>query len=88
MKPRSWFGGLTLAAQAELVTPAAIELEDVIRQAIPTKEGRPDVSVGNLVGTLLYFALFNLGLIALLTPARLAGPRRRYLAWLAPGWAG
>jgi cation:H+ antiporter len=32
--------------------------------------GRPDVSAGNLVGTLLYFVLFNLGLIALITPVR------------------
>jgi cation:H+ antiporter len=53
-----------------VITPAVIELEEVIRQAVPTKEGRPDVSAGNLVGTLLYFALFNLGLIALLTPVR------------------
>jgi cation:H+ antiporter len=28
------------------------------------------VSAGNLVGTLLYFVLFNLGLIVLLTPVR------------------
>lgn len=51
-----------------VVTPAAIELEEVIRQAVPAKEGRPDVSAGNLVGTVLYFVLFNLGLIALFTP--------------------
>jgi Ca2+/Na+ antiporter len=58
-----------------VVTPAAIELEEVIRQAIPTKEGRPDVSAGNLVGTLLYVARFNLGRIALLTPlARVVCP--------------
>ncbi len=51
-----------------IVTPAAIEAEEVIRQAIPAKQGRPDVSAGNLVGTLLYFVLFNLGLIALVSP--------------------
>jgi cation:H+ antiporter len=51
-----------------VVTPAVIELEEVIRQAVPAKEGRPDISAGNLVGTLLYFVLFNLGLIALVTP--------------------
>ncbi len=63
-----------------IVAPAAIELEEVIRQAVPAKEGRPDVSAGNLVGTLLYFLLFNLGLIALLTPVRVA-PLIRELDW-------
>ncbi|HWE63082.1 MAG TPA: hypothetical protein VHB98_15320, partial [Chloroflexota bacterium] len=63
-----------------VLTPAVIELEEVIRQAIPAKEGRPDVSAGNLVGTLLYFVLFNLGLIALLTPVRV-DPLVRHLDW-------
>lgn len=63
-----------------VIAPAAIELEEVIRQAVPTKEGRPDVSAGNLIGTLLYFLLFNLGLIALLTPVRVA-PLTRELDW-------
>ncbi len=65
-----------------VVTPAVIELEEVIRQAIPTKEGRPDVSAGNLVGTLLYVVLFNLGLIALLTPVQV-DPLVRQLDWPA-----
>jgi len=51
-----------------VVTPAAIEAEEVIRQVIPARRGRPDVSAGNAVGTVIYFLLFNLGLIALLTP--------------------
>jgi cation:H+ antiporter len=51
-----------------VLAPAAIELEEVIRQAVPAREGRPDVSAGNLVGTVLYFVLFNLGLIALAAP--------------------
>ena len=50
------------------MTPAAIEAEEVIRQVIPARRGRPDVSAGNAVGTVIYFLLFNLGLIALLTP--------------------
>ena len=37
---------------------------------IPAGEGHPDVSAGNLLGTVLYFVLFNLGLIALATPVR------------------
>ena len=56
------------ALMGMVITPAAIEAEEVIRQAVPSKEGRHDVAAGNLVGTLLYFVLFNLGLIALATP--------------------
>jgi cation:H+ antiporter len=51
-----------------VITPAAIEAEEVIRQAVPSREGRHDVAAGNLVGTLIYFVLFNLGLIALVAP--------------------
>lgn len=63
-----------------IITPAAIELEEVFRQAIPSRHGRHDVSAGNLVGTLLYFLLFNLGLIALLTPVQV-DPLVRRLDW-------
>jgi cation:H+ antiporter len=63
-----------------VATPAAIELEEVIRQAVPAREGRPDVSAGNLVGTVLYFVLFNLGLIALAAPVRVS-PLTRTLDW-------
>ncbi len=63
-----------------IVAPAAIELEEVVRQAIPAREGRPDVSAGNLVGTVLYFVLFNLGLIALAAPVQVS-PLTRTLDW-------
>jgi len=63
-----------------IVSPAAIEIEEVFRQAIPSKKGRHDVSAGNLIGTLLYFVLFNLGLIALITPVRV-DPLVRHLDW-------
>lgn len=56
------------ALMGMIVTPAAIELEEVIRQAVPARYGRHDVAAGNLIGTLLYFVLFNLGLIALAAP--------------------
>jgi cation:H+ antiporter len=40
----------------------------VIRQAVPAKMGFSDIAAGNLIGTVLYFTLFNLGLITVLTP--------------------
>jgi cation:H+ antiporter len=63
-----------------VITPAVIELEEVARQAIPAREGRPEVSVGNLVGTLLFFVLVTLGLVALITPVRV-DPAVRTLDW-------
>jgi cation:H+ antiporter len=63
--------GLSALLVGMVLTPAAIEVEEVVRQAIPAREGRPEVSAGNLVGTLLYFLWFNLGLISLLVPVRI-----------------
>ena len=62
--------GLSALLVGMVITPAAIEIEEVVRQAIPAREGKPEVSAGNLVGTLLYFLWFNLGLISLLAPVR------------------
>src|SRR5215218_10652253 len=41
--------GLSTLLVGMVVTPAAIEIEEVIRQAVPAREGRPEVSAGNLV---------------------------------------
>jgi len=60
--------GIPVLLMGMVVTPAVIELEEIVRQAIPSREGHPEISAGNLVGTLLYFLLFNLGLIALAAP--------------------
>lgn len=62
--------GLSALLVGMVVTPAAIEIEEVIRQAVPAREGHPEVSAGNLVGTLLYFLWFNLGLIAFIVPVK------------------
>lgn len=60
--------GLGAGLVGMVLTPAAIEAEEVIRQVIPAQRGYGDVSAGNAVGTVLYFLLFNLGLIAVVTP--------------------
>lgn len=62
--------GVPALLMGMVVTPAAVEIEEIFRQAVPSKEGRHDVSAGNLVGTMLYFTLCNLGLVALITPVR------------------
>lgn len=65
--------GVSAGLIGMVITPAAIEAEEVIRQVIPTRRGRPDVAAGNAIGTVIYFLLFNLGLIALLTPVGVPG---------------
>jgi cation:H+ antiporter len=60
--------GLSAGLVGMVLTPAAVEAEEVIRQVVPARAGRHDVSAGNVIGTLLWFVLFNLGLIALATP--------------------
>ncbi|MGI8847124.1 MAG: sodium:calcium antiporter [Candidatus Dormibacteria bacterium] len=60
--------GVPALLMGMVVTPAAIEAEEVVRQVIPAKRGFHDIAAGNVIGTVLYFSLFNLGLIALLTP--------------------
>ena len=68
--------GVPAALIGMVVTPAVIEGEEVIRQAVPAKMGRSDIAAGNLVGTVLYFTLFNLGLIALITPVAVSHATR------------
>ncbi len=72
--------GLSAGLVGMVITPAAIEAEEVIRQVVPARRGYGDVSAGNAVGTVLYFVLFNLGLIALLTPVAVPD-RVRVLDW-------
>jgi Ca2+/Na+ antiporter len=66
-----------------LVAPLKVQLPGplpwlmpVIRQAVPARMGFADISAGNLIGTVLYFTLFNLGLITLLTPVAIPGTVR------------
>lgn len=82
--------GIPALLMGMVITPAAIELEEVIRQAVPAKEGHPEVSAGNLLGTLLYFTLFNLGIITLAAPVRVLSLTRT-LDWpflIVATWLG
>jgi len=72
--------GLPAALVGMVISPAVIESEEVIRQAVPAKMGFSDIAAGNLIGTVLYFTLFNLGLITVLTPV-VVPPTVRTLDW-------
>ncbi|MGI8554301.1 MAG: sodium:calcium antiporter [Dehalococcoidia bacterium] len=72
--------GVPALLMGMVVTPAAIELEEVIRQVVPARAGHPEISAGNILGTLLYFTLCNLGIIALVAPVHVP-PLARTLDW-------
>ncbi len=72
--------GLSAGLVGMVITPVAIEAEEIIRQVIPARRGYADVAAGNAVGTVLWFLLFNLGLIALLTPVNVP-ERVRLVDW-------
>lgn len=73
-------GGLSAGLVGMVITPFVIEAEEIIRQVVPARRGYADVSAGNAIGTVLYFLLFNLGLIALITPVAVPD-HVRYLDW-------
>jgi cation:H+ antiporter len=56
----SWFGMIVVAA--------AVSFEEVPRMLAPARSGHAEISVGNILGTVLFFVLFNAGLIALIHP--------------------
>ena len=56
----SWFGMIIVAA--------AVSFEEVPRMVAPARRGHAEISVGNILGTVLFFVLFNVGLIAMIEP--------------------
>jgi cation:H+ antiporter len=51
-----------------LLVAAAVSFEELPRMPLPAWRGHPEVSVGNILGTIVFFVLFNVGVIALLRP--------------------
>lgn len=51
-----------------VVVAAAISFEEVPRMLVPARRGHAEISIGNILGTVMFFALFNAGLIAMIHP--------------------
>jgi cation:H+ antiporter len=47
---------------------ASVEAEELARVAVPARRGRPELALGNISGTVIHFAAFNAGVIALIKP--------------------
>lgn len=51
-----------------VVVAAAVSFEEVPRMLVPARRGYTEISVGNILGTVMFFVLFNAGVIALVHP--------------------
>jgi cation:H+ antiporter len=43
-------------------------LEEIMLTVVPARRGRPEVGIGNVLGSMMFFATANIGIIALLRP--------------------
>lgn len=60
--------GISEALVGNTAVAAGVEAEEIGRVAVPARRGRGDIGLGNVVGTIVHFAAFNAGLIALVHP--------------------
>jgi len=51
-----------------VVVGAAVSFEEVARGVIPAHRGHHEISLGNILGTILFFVLFNAGIMAMVRP--------------------
>jgi cation:H+ antiporter len=63
-----------------LVVAAAVSFEEVVLEMLPAHRGRPEISVGNALGTLLFLLTASLGVVALARPVEVPHAARSYHA--------
>jgi cation:H+ antiporter len=68
--PQTLLGNTALAA--------TVEAEELARFAVPARRGRPEIGLGNISGTVVHFAAFNAGIIALVKPLTLGTDTTRF----------
>jgi cation:H+ antiporter len=60
--------GVSQTVLGNTVVAASVEAEEVARVAVPSRRGRGELALGNVIGTIVHFAAFNAGVIALVEP--------------------
>lgn len=68
--------GISQTLLGNTVVAASVEAEEVARVAAPSRRGRGDLALGNIAGTIVHFAAFNAGIIALVKPLELDAATR------------
>lgn len=63
--------GVSQTLLGNTVIAASVEAEEVVRVVIPAKRKRSDIALANIMGTIVHFAAFNAGVIALVKPLEL-----------------
>lgn len=68
--------GVSQTLLGNTVVAASVEAEEVARVAAPNRRGRGELALGNIAGTIVHFAAFNAGVIALVKPLELDAASR------------
>jgi cation:H+ antiporter len=63
--------GISQSLLGNTAVAASVEAEEVARVAVPARRGRPELGLGNIGATIVHFAAFNAGVIALVKPLKL-----------------
>ena len=63
--------GVSQSLLGNTVIAAGVEAEEIARVAVPSRRGRGDVALANIVGTVAHFVAFNAGAIAVVKPVQL-----------------
>jgi cation:H+ antiporter len=63
--------GISQTLLGNTALAATVEAEELARVAVPSRRGRPELALGNVTGTIIHFAAFNAGVIALIKPLAL-----------------
>ncbi len=63
--------GISQSLLGNTAVAASVEAEEVARVAVPTRRGRPELGLGTISGSVVHFAAFNAGVIALVKPLTL-----------------
>jgi len=68
--------GVSQTLLGNTVVAVSVEAEEVARVAAPSRRGRGDLALGNIAGTIVHFAAFDAGVIALVKPLELDAATR------------
>jgi cation:H+ antiporter len=60
--------GLTETVFGMTILALLVDLEELARELPAARRGRPEISYGNVAGSILAFFLFNAGIVALINP--------------------
>jgi cation:H+ antiporter len=70
--------GISQTLLGNTAVAASVEAEELARVAVPARCGRAELGLGNIAATIVHFAAFNAGVIALVKPLPLGHDTTRF----------